>query len=43
MGFILDYGEPIENVPGSVQAEGHEIIKIDDNYDGSNLLVVRKK
>ena len=43
MGFILDHGEPIENVPRSLQSEGHEVIKIDDNYEGSNLLVIRKK
>ncbi|WP_366922329.1 sulfurtransferase TusA family protein [Metallumcola ferriviriculae] len=42
LGFKLDHGEPIKNVPKSLEAEGHEIIKIDDNYDGCNLLVVRK-
>ena len=43
IAFQLDDGEPIKNVPGSVKSEGHEILEIDDNYDGYNLLVVRKK
>lgn len=32
--ILLDDGEPIENVPGSVKSEGHNIIKQDriDNY-----------
>ncbi|MFZ5969187.1 MAG: sulfurtransferase TusA family protein [Bacillota bacterium] len=43
MGFYLDDGEPIKNVPASLEAEGHEILTIDTNYDGFNLLVVKKK
>lgn len=43
IGFYLDDDEPIKNVPKSVEAEGHEIIKIDTNFDGFNLLVIRKK
>ncbi|WP_083258522.1 sulfurtransferase TusA family protein [Cellulosilyticum sp. I15G10I2] len=43
LGFYLDDGEPIANVPKSLEAEGHDIIKIDDKYDGYNLLIVRKK
>ncbi len=30
MGFILDHGEPIENVPGSVQAEGRDTKRLFD-------------
>jgi sulfite reductase (ferredoxin) len=41
-GFYLDDGEPIKNVPLSVQKEGHKIISIDTNFDGYNLLVVEK-
>ncbi|AOY76514.1 sulfurtransferase TusA family protein [Clostridium formicaceticum] len=43
IGFYLDNGEPIANVPKSLAGEGHEIIKIDDKYEGYNLLIVKKK
>ena len=39
---LLDDGEPIENVPGSVVAEGHEIVaqkKINDHW----LVIIRKR
>lgn len=42
-GFYLDDGDPIKNVPQSVEKEGHTIVSIDPNYDGYNLLVVEKK
>lgn len=42
-GFYLDDGAPIDNVPKSVEKEGHKIVDIDTNYDGYNLLVVEKK
>ncbi|TCT14237.1 sulfite reductase (ferredoxin) [Natranaerovirga pectinivora] len=43
IGFYLDDGEPIKNVPRSVEGEGHEIIEINENFEGYNLLVVKKK
>ena len=43
IGYLLDDGDPIKNVPKSIKEEGHEIIKIDDNFEGYNLLVVKKK
>ncbi|AKL94797.1 sulfite reductase [Clostridium aceticum] len=43
IGFYLDNGDPIANVPRSLAEEGHEIIKIDDKYEGYNLLIVKKK
>lgn len=42
-GFYLDDGDPISNVPESVEKEGHKIISIDRSYNGYNLLVVEKK
>ncbi|WP_026882136.1 sulfurtransferase TusA family protein [Clostridium akagii] len=42
-GFYLDDGAPIENVPKSVEKEGHKIISIDENYKGYNLLTIEKK
>lgn len=41
--FLLDDGAPINNVPGSIKKEGHEVLEIDDNYEGYNRLKVRKK
>jgi len=43
IGFYLDDGEPIKNVPLSVEKEGHKLISIDNNYEGYNLIVVEKK
>ncbi len=43
IGFYLDDGDPIKNVPKSVGIEGHEIIQIDTQYEGYNLLIVKKK
>ncbi|MDR2525157.1 MAG: sulfurtransferase TusA family protein [Oscillospiraceae bacterium] len=35
-------GEPVQNVPRSVKEEGHQILKLADNGDGTYTLVVRK-
>jgi len=35
-------GEPVQNVPRSVKEEGHEILKLDDNGDGTFELYIRK-
>ncbi|CAB1240184.1 Sulfite reductase [Clostridiaceae bacterium BL-3] len=43
LGFYLDDGDPINNVPQSVKNEGHKVIFKDTNYDGYNLLVIQKK
>lgn len=43
LGFYLDDGDPINNVPQSIKKEGHKIIFTDTNYDGYNLLVIQKK
>ncbi|MCD2347033.1 sulfurtransferase TusA family protein [Clostridium guangxiense] len=43
LGVYLDDGDPITNVPRSVEKEGNKIISIDTNYDGYNLLVIEKK
>lgn len=43
IGFYLDDGEPIQNVPKSLEGEGHEIIHFDSRYDGYHLLTVKKK
>ena len=35
-------GEPVQNVPGSIKEEGHQILKLIDNGDGTYDLIVRK-
>ena len=38
----LNDGEPVQNVPRSVKAEGHQILKLVDNEDGTYELYVKK-
>lgn len=38
----MNSGEPILNVPRSVKDEGHKILKISENEDGTYELYVRK-
>lgn len=41
--IILDNGPPINNVPGSVLKEGHEILAQKQLEDGAWSVLVRKK
>ncbi len=41
--IILDDGPPINNVPGSVEREGHTILAKEQLADGAWSLLVRKK
>ena len=38
----MNDGEPVQNVPRSVQEEGHQILKLIDNEDGTYDLIVKK-
>ena len=38
----INDGEPIQNVPRSVKEEGHEVLRIDDNEDGTFELFIKK-
>ena len=38
----MNDGEPVQNVPRSVKEEGHQILKLIDNEDGTYDLLVRK-
>ncbi len=38
----LNDGEPVQNVPRSVKEEGHEVLRLDDNGDGTFELFIRK-
>ena len=42
LSIRLNDGEPVQNVPRSIKAEGHEILKLDDNQDGTYTLIVKK-
>ena len=38
----LNDGEPVQNVPRSVKDEGHQVLKLQDNEDGTYELYIRK-
>lgn len=38
----MNDGEPVQNVPRSVKEEGHKILKLIDNEDGTYDLIVKK-
>ncbi|MCL2259796.1 MAG: sulfurtransferase TusA family protein [Fibromonadales bacterium] len=42
LSIRLNDGEPVQNVPRSIKEEGHQILKLIDNEDGTYNLIVRK-
>jgi TusA-related sulfurtransferase len=42
LSIRLNDGEPVQNVPRSVKEEGHRVLKLADNGDGTYNLIVRK-
>jgi TusA-related sulfurtransferase len=42
LSIRLRDGEPVQNVPRSIKEEGHKILKLADNGDGTYNLLVRK-
>jgi tRNA 2-thiouridine synthesizing protein A len=38
----MNDGEPVQNVPRSIKEEGHQILKLDTNDDGTYTLFVKK-
>ena len=38
----MNDGEPVQNVPRSIKEEGNQILKLDDNEDGTYTLLVKK-
>ena len=38
----MNDGEPVQNVPRSIKDEGHKILKLIDNEDGTYDLIVQK-
>ena len=42
LGIRMNDGEPVQNVPRSIKEEGHQILKLTDNEDGTYTLIVKK-
>jgi len=42
LSIRLNDGEPVQNVPRSIKEEGHRILKLLDNGDGTYNLIVQK-
>ena len=42
LSIKLNDGEPVQNVPRSIKEEGHKILKLTDNGDGTYNLIVEK-
>lgn len=38
----MNDGEPVQNVPRSIKEEGHQILKLIDNGDGTYNLIVKR-
>ena len=42
LSIKMNDGEPVQNVPRSIKEEGHKILKLIDNEDGTYDLIVEK-
>ena len=42
LAIRMNDGEPVQNVPRSIKEEGHQILRLEDNKDGTYTLLVRK-
>lgn len=42
LAIRMNDGEPVQNVPRSMKEEGHKILKLQDNEDGTYTLYFRK-
>ncbi|MDR3313993.1 MAG: sulfurtransferase TusA family protein [Oscillospiraceae bacterium] len=42
LALRMNDGEPVQNVPRSIKEEGHKILKLTENDDGTYTLLVRK-
>ncbi|MBR1810918.1 MAG: sulfurtransferase TusA family protein [Clostridia bacterium] len=42
LSIRMNDGEPVQNVPRSIKEEGHQILKLIHNADGTYNLIVRK-
>ena len=42
LAIKMNDGEPVQNVPRSIKEEGHQILKLNANEDGTYTLIVKK-
>ena len=42
LAVTMNEGEPVQNVPRSIKEEGHKILKLIDNEDGTYDLIIEK-
>lgn len=42
LAIRMNDGEPVQNVPRSIKEEGHQVLKLNDNEDGTYTLIVKK-
>lgn len=42
LAIKMNDGEPVQNVPRSMKEEGHQILKLEANEDGTYTLIVKK-
>ncbi|MCD8397307.1 MAG: sulfurtransferase TusA family protein [Lachnospiraceae bacterium] len=42
LSIHMNGGETVQNVPRSIKEEGHQVLKLIDNKDGTFELIVRK-
>lgn len=42
LAIRMNDGEPVQNVPRSMKEEDHQVLKLQDNGDGTYTLYVRK-
>ena len=42
LSIRMNDGEPVQNVPRSMKEEGHKVLKLTDNEDGTYTMYVRK-
>lgn len=42
LSIHMNDGEPVQNVPRSIKEEGHQVLKLFNNQDGTFDLIVRK-
>ena len=42
LSIKMNDGEPVQNVPRSIKEEGHQILKLVNNEDGTYNLIVKK-
>ncbi|MDR1966489.1 MAG: sulfurtransferase TusA family protein [Synergistaceae bacterium] len=43
LSIRMNDGEPAQNVPRSIKDEGHRILRLKDNEDGTYSLIVQKR